>query len=92
MNRMPNEDEVPLLPANEQQQKQIRALPWSQLSIILFAMVCSSTTDSINGPFITQLIGDLDVVGGDNGKIGYYLGVIVSVAIQTSFPSSFSLI
>lgn len=76
MNRMPNEDEVPLLPANEQQQKQIRALPWSQLSIILFAMVCSSTTDSINGPFITQLIGDLDVVGGDNGKIGYYLGVI----------------
>ena len=69
-------------------------LPWPQLSIMLFVKTCDALATQSIKPFINevrtavarasmrlnciQLVGGLDIIGGDERKVGYYVGLIVS--------------
>ncbi|KAL4074787.1 major facilitator superfamily domain-containing protein [Scleroderma yunnanense] len=53
-------------------------LPKFQLSLVLLLMFAEPISAQYIFPFINQLIRELDITGGDDRKIGYYAGLIVS--------------
>ncbi|KAF7317136.1 Major facilitator superfamily multidrug-resistance DHA1 sub-family [Mycena chlorophos] len=55
-------------------------LPMIQLSCIMFVQLCEPLVGQSIYPYINQLVGELDVTGGDEKKVGYY--ACVSIHIQ----------
>ncbi|KAG8904028.1 hypothetical protein FRB99_002370 [Tulasnella sp. 403] len=53
-------------------------LPMKQLWILLLGQLPEPVVASVLYPFINQLIAEVGVTGGDDKKIGYYAGFIVS--------------
>lgn len=53
-------------------------LPWRQLSIVLFVWTCHAMSALSIQAYISQLVGGLDVVGGNEAKVGYFVGLIES--------------
>ncbi|KAF8220943.1 MFS general substrate transporter [Tricholoma matsutake] len=58
-------------------------LPWFQISIVLFLQTCEPIISLSIYPFINQLVGELDITGGDKRKVGYYAGLIESLFFAT---------
>lgn len=54
------------------------SLPWFQLSVVLLIRTCDAVATQSVYPYINQLVGELEVVGGDKRKVGYYVGLIDS--------------
>ncbi|KAG6807357.1 hypothetical protein H0H92_007876 [Tricholoma furcatifolium] len=54
-------------------------LPWFQISIVLLLQVAEPLTSLSIYPYITQLVSELDITGGDHRKVGYYAGMIESL-------------
>ncbi|KIM71098.1 hypothetical protein PILCRDRAFT_17383 [Piloderma croceum F 1598] len=54
-------------------------LPRLQISIVLLLLLAEPITSQCIIPFINQLISELDVTGGDERKVGFFSGLIVSL-------------
>lgn len=52
-------------------------LPLAQLSILLFLQLAEPLTSQVIYPFAPQLIRDIGIAGGDEKKVGYYVGILV---------------
>ncbi|KAI0350597.1 MFS general substrate transporter [Trametes cingulata] len=53
-------------------------LPKGQIAILMLLSLAEPITSICIFPFINQLIGELDITGGDGRKVGYYAGMIES--------------
>ncbi|KAF8875919.1 major facilitator superfamily transporter, partial [Infundibulicybe gibba] len=62
-----------------QKQHKPTPLPKVQIGIVLLLQLCGPITSQSIYPYITQLIGELDITGGDERKVGYYAGLIQSL-------------
>ncbi|KAI6040742.1 major facilitator superfamily domain-containing protein [Pisolithus marmoratus] len=60
-------------------------LPKTQLGLVLFVLFTEPMSAQYIFPFINQLIRELGVTGGDDRKIGYYAGIIVSRSLVILF-------
>ncbi|KAJ8688846.1 hypothetical protein PTI98_013591 [Pleurotus ostreatus] len=58
-------------------------LPWFQFSIVLFLQLAEPLTSSIIYPFVPQLVREIGVTGGDEAKVGYYVGLLESLFFVT---------
>ncbi|KAH8993664.1 major facilitator superfamily transporter [Lactarius deliciosus] len=54
-------------------------LPITQIAILLLLQLCEPITSHSIKPYINQLVSELPVVDGDEKKVGYYAGLIVSL-------------
>lgn len=54
-------------------------LPMVQLSVLFFFSVAEPLTSSCIYPFINKFVSELDIIGGDEKKVGYYAGFIESL-------------
>ncbi|TDL19281.1 member of major facilitator superfamily multidrug-resistance, DHA1 sub-family [Rickenella mellea] len=77
------DEESPLLrPAHDAPAKET-PLPWKQYSIVLFLQVAEPLTFHVVSPFLPQLVRELGVTGGDDKKLGYYVGLVHSAFFAT---------
>ncbi|KAH9169683.1 MFS general substrate transporter [Lactarius sanguifluus] len=72
------EEETPLL-RNGNTPRAKTPLPISQIVILLLLQLCEPITSHSIKPYINQLVSELPVVDGDEKKVGYYAGLIVSL-------------
>ncbi|KAE9402502.1 MFS general substrate transporter [Gymnopus androsaceus JB14] len=76
------DEETPLL--REQQCKPQRTpLPWFQFSLVLFLQLAEPLTSQVIYPFLPQLIRDIGITGGDETKVGHYVGLLQSLFFLT---------
>lgn len=68
---------TPLLPSTPPQ-KTRTPLPTVQLGILLLIQFAEPISSMSIYPYINQLVGELDITGGDKRKVGYYAGLLVS--------------
>ncbi|KAI9435199.1 MFS general substrate transporter, partial [Lactarius indigo] len=54
-------------------------LPITQITILLLLQITEPITSLSIRPYINQLVSELPIVGGDERKVGYYAGLIVSL-------------
>ncbi|KAL4250680.1 MFS transporter superfamily protein [Pleurotus pulmonarius] len=54
-------------------------LPWFQFSIVLFLQLAEPLTSSVIYPFVPQLVREIGITKGDEGKVGYYVGLLESL-------------
>ncbi|KAH9054526.1 MFS general substrate transporter [Lactarius vividus] len=54
-------------------------LPITQIVVLLMLQLCEPITSLSINPYINQLVSELSIVGGDERKVGYYAGFIVSL-------------
>ncbi|PPQ81483.1 hypothetical protein CVT24_000729 [Panaeolus cyanescens] len=76
------DEETPLLRENAKKPK-VTPLPWFQFSILLFLQLAEPLTSQVIYPFAPQLIRDLGVTGGNETKVGYYVGIMQSLFFLT---------
>ncbi|XP_006462217.1 hypothetical protein AGABI2DRAFT_186233 [Agaricus bisporus var. bisporus H97] len=74
------DEETPLL---QDQPRKKTPLPWFQLWLVILLQMGESMTAQVISPFAPQLIRDLGVAGGDETKVGYYVGMMYSVFFLT---------
>ncbi|KAG8701681.1 hypothetical protein FRC08_003963 [Ceratobasidium sp. 394] len=58
-------------------------LPTKQISILLLMGLCEPITFTVIYPFISELVNNTGVTGGDSTKVGYYAGLIESIFFFT---------
>lgn len=58
-------------------------LPMKQLSILLLMQLAEPITYTVIYPFVTELVNETGITGGDGGKLGYYAGLIESIFFLT---------
>ncbi|KAF9513230.1 hypothetical protein BS47DRAFT_1485747 [Hydnum rufescens UP504] len=58
-------------------------LPTSQIAILWFFQLCEAIANSVMFPFVNELVKGLDVTGGDDRRVGYYVGLIDSTFFFT---------
>ncbi|KAF8267055.1 major facilitator superfamily domain-containing protein [Lactarius quietus] len=72
------EEETPLLRDGNPPRKET-PLPITQILVLLVLQLCEPITALSINPYINQLVSELPIVGGDERKVGYYTGLIVSL-------------
>ncbi|KAH9054529.1 MFS general substrate transporter [Lactarius vividus] len=72
------DEETPLLHDRNAPRKET-PLPVTQIVVLLLLQLAEPLTSLSINPYINQLISELPVVGGDERKVGYYAGFIVSL-------------
>ncbi|KAJ3568220.1 hypothetical protein NP233_g5851 [Leucocoprinus birnbaumii] len=80
-----DDEQTPLLasPSTEAQEPQPTPLPKLQVGVVLFLQLCEPITGFSIYPYINELVSKLDIVGGDQRKVGYYAGLIESLFFAT---------
>ncbi|KAJ2934959.1 hypothetical protein H1R20_g2101, partial [Candolleomyces eurysporus] len=58
-------------------------LPKLQIAIVLMLQICEPVCSQSIYPYINELVSTLDIVKGDEKKIGYYAGLIESLFFAT---------
>ncbi|TFL01704.1 major facilitator superfamily domain-containing protein [Pterulicium gracile] len=58
-------------------------LPWKQLSLVFAIQFTEPVAATVIYPFITQLVRETGITGGDERKNGYYAGLIESMFFLT---------
>ncbi|KAF9479984.1 major facilitator superfamily transporter [Pholiota conissans] len=82
LNDIHDDERTPLL--ERQSIKQSKTpLDKLQLGIILLGTICEPICSQSIYPFINELVSKLDIVGGDETKVGYYAGLIESLFFAT---------
>lgn len=74
------DEQTPLL---DRKQRKATPLPKLQIAVILLLQVCEPLTSQSIYPYINQLVSELDIIGGDKRKVGYYAGLIESLFFAT---------
>ncbi|KAI9443937.1 MFS general substrate transporter [Lactarius indigo] len=72
------EEETPLLGDGNTSRTET-PLPITQIVILLLCQIAEPITYLSINPYINQLVSELPIVGGDERKVGYYAGFIVSL-------------
>ncbi|KAI9439349.1 MFS general substrate transporter [Lactarius indigo] len=72
------EEETPLL-RDESLPRPETPLPITQIVILLLLQLTDPITSLSIRPYINQLVSELPIVGGDERKVGYYAGLIISL-------------
>ncbi|KAH9052776.1 MFS general substrate transporter [Lactarius vividus] len=73
-----SEEETPLLrDANASRTE--TPLPTTQIVVLLLLLLTEPITSLSIRPYINQLFSELPIVGGDERKVGYYAGLLVSL-------------
>jgi len=74
------EEETPLLRDDSPPRKEtVTPLPTTQVLLLLLLQLCEPITSLSINPYINQLVSELPIVDGDEKKVGYYTGLIVSL-------------
>ncbi|KAH9030871.1 MFS general substrate transporter [Lactarius deliciosus] len=73
-----SQEETPLLRDGNRPRTKT-PLPFTQILVLLMLQLCEPITSLSINPYINQLVSELPVVGGDERKVGYYAGFIVSL-------------
>ncbi|KAG6849102.1 hypothetical protein H0H93_011278 [Arthromyces matolae] len=68
-------EETALLSRSKPRRRDPNPLAWGQISIILLIQVAEPLASLSIYPYINQLVSELDITGGDEGKVGYYAGL-----------------
>ncbi|KAF5327120.1 hypothetical protein D9619_004721 [Psilocybe cf. subviscida] len=77
-----DDERTPLL--EQQRAKKTRTpLDRLQIAIVLLLQVCEPICSQSIYPYINELVSKLDIIGGDETKIGYYAGLIESLFFFT---------
>ncbi|KAF8840923.1 MFS general substrate transporter [Paxillus ammoniavirescens] len=76
-------EDVPLLPGSLDVPKRPTPLPKVQIVTLLPACLIKPIASQSILPYINQLVSELDIVGGDTRKVGYYAGLIESLFFVT---------
>ncbi|KAH9165754.1 MFS general substrate transporter [Lactarius sanguifluus] len=71
------DEETPFLPKDNAERKPT-PLPRLQIAILLSIWLVESIISHSISPYLNQLVKELPLVGGDEKKVGYYTGIIVS--------------
>ncbi|KAH9928662.1 MFS general substrate transporter [Fomitopsis serialis] len=58
-------------------------IPWAQLSILLVLQLAEPLTSQVISPFAPDLIRNIGITGGDEAKVGYYVGLMHSLFFAT---------
>lgn len=77
------DEETPLLLGEDGKKKTATPLPWFQFSIVLFLQLAEPLTSQVISPFMPQLVRELGITGGDEAKVGYYVGMMQSLFFLT---------
>lgn len=72
------DEETPLL-HDANAPRKATPLPVTQITILLLLLLAEPITSLSINPYINQLVSELSIVGGDERKVGYYAGVLVSL-------------
>ncbi|KIJ05640.1 hypothetical protein PAXINDRAFT_122111 [Paxillus involutus ATCC 200175] len=75
--------EVPLLSGSLNVPQRPTPLPKIQIVVLLLACFIEPIASQSILPYINQLVSELDIVGGDTRKVGYYAGLIESLFFVT---------
>ncbi|KAH9015503.1 MFS general substrate transporter [Lactarius hengduanensis] len=73
----PIDEETPFLPKDDATRNPT-PLPRVQIAILISIWLVGSIVAHTVSPFLNQLVKELPIVGGDERKVGYYTGIIVS--------------
>ncbi|KAH8985274.1 MFS general substrate transporter [Lactarius akahatsu] len=76
------QEETPLL-RDENVPRTKTPLPITQMVVLFLLELCEPITSQSIKPYINQLVSKLPIVGGDERKVGYYAGIIVSLFFAT---------
>ncbi|KAI0734243.1 MFS general substrate transporter [Fomitopsis betulina] len=77
-----SDEETPLL--HEQRAKPRKTpIPWAQLSILLVLQLAEPLTSQVISPFAPDLIRNIGITGGNEAKVGYYVGLMHSLFFAT---------
>ncbi|KAN0136079.1 major facilitator superfamily [Lactarius tabidus] len=71
------DEETPFLP-KDYASRRPTPLPRVQIAVLLSVWLVESIISHSIIPYINQLVRELPVVGGDDRKVGYYTGIIMS--------------
>ncbi|KAH9036949.1 MFS general substrate transporter [Lactarius pseudohatsudake] len=72
------DEETPLLHDGGAQRKPT-PLPKTQLFLLLLVRLAEPIASHSISPYISELVSDLSIVGGDMRKVGYYTGLLMSL-------------
>ncbi|KAF8837652.1 MFS general substrate transporter [Paxillus ammoniavirescens] len=78
-----NCDEEVLLLLNSPDVQTPTPLPKIQIVILLLTCLIEPIASQSILPYINQLVSELDIIGGDSRKVGYYAGLIESLFFVT---------
>ncbi|KAH9010708.1 MFS general substrate transporter [Lactarius hengduanensis] len=73
-----SEEETPLL-RDENPPRTETPLPITQIVVLLLLLLTEPITSLAIRPYVNQLVSELPIVDGDERKVGYYAGLIVSL-------------
>ncbi|KAH9974962.1 member of major facilitator multidrug-resistance DHA1 sub-family [Lactifluus volemus] len=73
------DEEAPLIERDDSASPKPTPLPKVQISILLSLWTAEAILTNSITPYINQLVRELPIVGGDERKVGYYTGIIVSM-------------
>ncbi|KZT07680.1 MFS general substrate transporter [Laetiporus sulphureus 93-53] len=77
-----SDEETPLL--GEEERKPVKTpIPWGQLSILLVLQLAEPFTSQVISPFAPDLVRKIGITGGDEAKVGYYVGLMHSIFFAT---------
>ncbi|CCM04993.1 uncharacterized protein FIBRA_07191 [Fibroporia radiculosa] len=79
----PGDEETPLLHDAHRTKPTRTPIPWSQLSILLVLQLAEPLTSQVIAPFAPELIRSIGITGGDEAKVGYYVGLMYSLFFAT---------
>ncbi|KAF8867875.1 major facilitator superfamily domain-containing protein [Infundibulicybe gibba] len=77
------DEETTLLPQNSEGRRSPTRLPKAQIAIVLLLQLCEPVVGRSISPYINKLVSGLDIIGGDERKVGYYTGLIQSLFFLT---------
>ncbi|KAF7773190.1 hypothetical protein Agabi119p4_5357 [Agaricus bisporus var. burnettii] len=69
--------------SNQKSKEKGKGLPKLQIAVVLLLQLCEPLMSQSIYPYINQLVGELDITGGDERKVGYYAGLIESLFFAT---------
>ncbi|OSX58741.1 hypothetical protein POSPLADRAFT_1184415 [Postia placenta MAD-698-R-SB12] len=78
-----SDEETPLLQESPRAKPARTPIPWGQLSILLVLQLAEPLTSQVISPFAPELIRSIGITGGDEAKVGYYVGLLHSLFFAT---------
>jgi len=78
-----SDEETPLLHESPRTKQTRTPIPWGQLSILLVLQLAEPLTSQVISPFAPELIRSIGITGGDEAKVGYYVGLMHSIFFAT---------
>ncbi|KAI0039016.1 MFS general substrate transporter [Auriscalpium vulgare] len=76
------DEETPLLAAPPVHKKPT-PVPWAQVSILLILQLAEPLTSQVVYPFAPEFVRKVGITHGDEGRVGYYVGLMQSIFFAT---------